>query len=165
MPSIAGFAVLVLTFAIASSPAQAQQATGTDKYAPLPDKVVKAKTVFYVNDTGNSRFGDDLYRELKKWNRWQVVTDRSKADLVLVLSQRETVEGAIATGTTTTTGNTATGTAVAAPIKTSSWFIHLIDPGNGETLWTTRHTLGGRLWQSWGSVARSLLSDVQKRMN
>ncbi len=165
MPSIAGFAVLVLTFAIASSPAQAQQATGTDKYAPLPDKVVKAKTVFYVNDTGNSRFGDDLYRELKKWNRWQVVTDRSKADLVLVLSQRETVEGAIATGTTTTTGNTATGTAVAAPIKTSSWFIHLIDPGSGETLWTTRHTLGGRLWQSWGSVARSLLSDVQKRMN
>src|SRR5216684_1370829 len=160
MPSIAGFAVLVLTFAIASSPAQAQQATGTDKYAPLPDKVVKAKTVFYVNDTGNSRFGDDLYRELKKWNRWQVVTDRSKADLVLVLSQRETVEGAIATGTTTTTGNTATGTAVAAPIKTSSWFIHLIDPGSGETLWTTRHTLGGRLWQSWGSVARSLLSDV-----
>lgn len=164
MPSIPASALLVLTFVLTSSPAQAQHTTPNDKYAPLPDKVVKAKTVFYVNDTGNSRFGDDLYRELKKWNHWQVVTDRSKADLVLVLSQRETVDGVIATGTATATGNTATGAAVAAPIKTSSWFIHLIDPSNGETLWTTRHTLGGRLWQSWGSVARSLLSDVQKRM-
>jgi hypothetical protein len=164
MPSIAASALLVLTFVFTSSPARPQQTTGKDKFAPLPDKVVKAKTVFYVNDTGNSRFGDDLYRELKKWNRWQVVTDRSKADLVLVLSQRETVDGVIATGTATATGNTATGTAVAAPIKTSSWYIHLIDPSNGETLWTTQHALGGRLWQSWGSVARSLLSDVQKRM-
>jgi hypothetical protein len=164
MPSIVVSALFVLTFVITSPPAQAQQATGSDKYAPLPDKVVKAKTIFYVNDTGNSRFGDDLYKELKKWNHWQVVTDRSKADLVLVLSQRDTVEGVIATGTATTAGNTATGSAVAAPIKSSSWYIHLVDPSNGETLWTTRHTLGGRLWQSWGSVARSLLSDVQKRM-
>jgi hypothetical protein len=164
MPSIVATVLLVLTFVITASPAQAPQTAGNDKYAPLPDKVVKAKTVFYVNDTGNSRFGDDLYQELKKWNHWQVVTDRSKADLVLVLSQRDTVEGVIATGTAAATGNTATGTAVAAPIKTSSWFIHLVDSSNGETLWTTRHTLGGRLWQSWGSVARSLLADVQKRM-
>src|SRR5713226_577806 len=119
MPSIVTSALLVLTFVITSSPAQAQKTTGNDKYAPLPDKVAKAKTVFYVNDTGNSRFGDDLYKELKKWNHWQVVTDRSKADLVLVLSQRETVDGVIATGTATATGTTTTGTAVAAPIKSS----------------------------------------------
>ncbi|SRR6266576_928489 len=88
MPSIVASALLVLTFVIMPSPVYAQHATDNDKYAPLPEKVVKAKTVFYVNDTGNSRFGDDLYRELKKWNRWEVVTERSKADLVLVLSQR-----------------------------------------------------------------------------
>src|SRR5260370_33816820 len=164
MPSILASVLFVLTFVIAAPPAQTHQTTGNEKYAPLPDKVVKAKTVFYVNETGNSRFGDDLYKELKKWNHWQVFTDRSKADLVLVLSQRETVEGVVATGTATATGNAAAGTAVAAPIKTSSWYIHLVDPSNGETLWTTRHTLGGRLWQSWGSVARSLLSDLQKRM-
>src|SRR5712692_2055245 len=118
MPPIVASVLLVFTFVITSSPAQTQQTTGNDKYAPLPDKVAKAKTVFYVNDTGNSRFGDDLYKELKKWNHWQVLTDRSKTDLVLVLSQRETVEGVIATGAATGTGNTATGAAVAAPIKT-----------------------------------------------
>jgi transposase-like protein len=150
---------LMLVFAIVSSVG----AQDTSKYAPLPDKVAKAKTVFFLNDTANSRFGDDMYQELKKWNHWQVVTDRSKADLIFVLSQRESVDGLISTGTATATGNAASGTVVTAPVKTSSWYIYLVDP-NGETLWTTRHTLGGRLWQSWGSVARSLLSDIQKRM-
>jgi hypothetical protein len=121
---------------------------------------VNAKTVFYTNDTGNSRFGDDLYQELKKWDRWRVVTDRGKADLILVLS----VEGLISTGTVTAAGNSASGTAVTAPIKASTWYIHLVDPNSGGILWTSQHTLGARLWQSWGSVARSLLSAVQKRM-
>lgn len=135
-----------------------------DKYAPLPEKIVKAKTVFLINQTGINRFGDDLYQEIKKWNRWQVVAEREKADLLLVLSQRDTVEGVVTTATATASGQTATGTGVSAPIKSSAWFLHIIEPTTGETLWTTRHTLGGRLWQSWGSVARSLLSDVQKRL-
>jgi hypothetical protein len=135
-----------------------------DKFAPMPDKVANAKTVFYINDTGNSRFGDDMYQELKKWNRWQVVTDKGKADLVLVLSERESVEGMISAGTVNTTGQTASGTVITAPVKSSSWHLYIIDPATGQTLWATKHTLGGRLWQSWGSVARSLLSDVQKRM-
>ena len=144
--------------------AQERPAAGNDKYAPLPDKVVNAKTVFYVNDTGNSRFGDDMYREIRKWNHWQVVTDRAKADLVFVLSQQGS-GGVISTGTVTATGNTASGTVITAPINPSpGWYLHLVDSNTGEELWTARHTLGGRLWQSWGSVARSLLSDLQKRM-
>ena len=143
---------------------QVQVVAGQDKYAPLPEKVVKAKTVFYINDTSSSRFGDDLYRELKKWNRWQVVGDRKQADLILVLSQRDHIEGTIAAATATTNGNTAYATGASAPIKSSSWHIYLIDPTNGETVWVSSHTLGGRLWQSWGSVARSLLSDIQKRI-
>jgi hypothetical protein len=136
----------------------------SSKYAPLPDRVASAKTIFYVNDTGSTRFGDDMYQEIRKWNRWQVVTDRSKADLIFVLSQRETVEGIVTTGTATNAGNSASGTAVSAPAKSSSWYILFVDPKTGELIWSTRHTLGGRLWQSWGSVARSLLADVQKRM-
>jgi hypothetical protein len=143
---------------------QTHGVAGQDKYAPLPEKVVNAKTVFYINDTTSSRFGDDLYQELRNWNRWQVVTDKKKADLILVLSQRDHIEGTIATATATTSGNTAYATGTSAPIKSSSWHIFLIDPTNGQTVWISSHTLGGRLWQSWGSVARSLLSDIQKRM-
>jgi hypothetical protein len=155
MPLLKLAAILVL---------EAHAAMGQDQYAPLPEKVVNAKTVFYINDTTSTRFGDDLYQELRKWNRWQVVTDKKKADLILVLSQRDHMEGTIATATATTSGNTAYATGASAPIKSSSWHIFLIDPPNGQTVWISSHTMGGRLWQSWGSVARSLLSDIQKQM-
>jgi hypothetical protein len=56
---------------------------GEKAYAPLPDKVVTAKTVFFVNESGTARFGDDLYQQIEAWNRWKVVTDRTKADLEL----------------------------------------------------------------------------------
>lgn len=60
-------------------------------YAPLPEKVIAAKTVVFINYSGTAKFGDDLYRQIKAWNRWQVVTDKTKADLILVLSPSETV--------------------------------------------------------------------------
>ncbi|HEX2713334.1 MAG TPA: hypothetical protein VHM88_14135 [Candidatus Acidoferrales bacterium] len=166
-----GLTVVTSLLIMGQAPSRKTQSVapaGDDKYAPLPDEIVKAKTVFYINDTGNSRFGDDLYKELKKWNRWEIVTDRTRADLILVLSQRDSVVGVISTGSTTAarTGTYATSSAtgIVAPIKASSWHIYIVDPTTGETLWIVSHTLGARLWQSWGSVARSLLSDIQKRM-
>ena len=55
--------------------------------------------------------------------------------------------------------NSATGTALAAPIKRATWFYPLHDPSNGETLWTTR------VEGDFGRVAEaSPLSDVQERM-
>ena len=143
---------------------QPHTAFAQDKYAPLPEKVINARTIFYVNDTGSSTFGDNLYQELEKWNRWEVVTDKKNADLILVLSQRDHIEGTIATATATTSGHDTYATGTSAPMKSSVWHIFLIDPTSGETVWVSSHTLGARLWQSWGSVARSLLSDIQKRM-
>lgn len=135
-----------------------------DKYAPLPERIMNAKTVFIRNETGIPRFGDGLYQELRKWNRWEVVGDQDKAELMLVLSQSDTFVGTISTANVTATSQSASGTAISAPVKSSAWYLHIVDLKTGKTLWTTKHTLGGRLWQSWGSVARSLLSDVQKRM-
>ena len=143
---------------------QAHTAFAQDKYAPLPEKVINARTIFYINDTGSSRFGDNLYQELEKWNRWEVVTDKKNADLILVLSQRDHIEGTIATANATTSGHDTYATGTSAPIKSSSWHIFLIDPTSGETVWVSNRTPGARLWQSWRSVARALLSDIQKRM-
>ena len=153
-----------------------QSAPINGKYQPLPDRVMAAKTVFLINETENSRFGDDLYQELRKWNRWQVVSDKSKADLLLVLSEREgwvdvtrttasVAASAQSTGQSASGNATGTSTTVHGQMKTgSAWYLHVIDAKSHETLLTSRHTMGGRLWQSWGSVARSLLSDVQKRL-
>jgi predicted Zn-dependent protease len=133
-------------------------------YAPLPDKVIAAKTVFLVNDSGAAKFADALYREVKDWNRWQVVTDRGKADLVLVLSRQETVAGVISTASATAVGQTVSGSGVAVPVATQRWYLHVLDSKTGEKLWTADATMGGKLWRSWGSIAKSLLSDIQKRL-
>ena len=74
----------------------------------IADKVVAAKTVMLVNESGTARFGDDLYRQIRAWNRWQVVTDRGKADLVLVLSPPDTVPMIVSTGSATASGQTVT---------------------------------------------------------
>jgi hypothetical protein len=149
-----GFAMLCV------AAATAQEKT----YAPLPDKVSAAKTVFFINDSGTAKFGDALYRQLKDWNRWQVVTDRAKADLVLVLSQQDTVAGVMSTASATAVGQTATGTGLAVPITTQRWYLHVLDAHTGDRLWTADATMGAKLWRSWGSIAKSLVSDIRKRL-
>jgi hypothetical protein len=137
---IAGF---VLTVAITLClPAQAQQATASaDQYAPLPDKIANAKTVFLINETGKAKFGDALYKQVRTWNRWQIATNKEQADLVLVLTDKGGMSS-----------------------LNPSFYLNVNDPTTGQQLWTTRTTMQGKLWRSWGSVAQSLLGDIQKRM-
>ena len=143
-------------------------------YAPLPDKVVAAKTVFFVNDSGTARFGDDLYRQIKDWNRWEIVGNKEKADLILVLSPSDTVPvvvttesaSALSTTSTTTTRQTTSGTKVTAAgnMQTQHWHLYVVDAKTGEDLWRSDASMGGKLWRSWGSIAKSLLADIQKRV-
>lgn len=92
-------------------------------YAPLPDKVVAAKTVFFINESRKARFNDDLYRQIKTWNRWEVVTDKGKADLILVLSPSDTVPVVITAASATTSGQSASGTRMTATgnMQTQHW--------------------------------------------
>jgi outer membrane protein assembly factor BamB len=135
-------------------------------YAPLPDKVVAAKTVFFINESGTARFGDDLYRQIKAWNRWDVVGDREKADLVLVLSASDTVPVVITTSSATAAGQSASGTTMTAAgnMQTQHWHLYVLDARTGENLWRADASMGGKLWRSWGSMAKSLMSDIQQRL-
>jgi hypothetical protein len=133
-------------------------------YAPLPDKITAAKTVFIVNDSGAAKLGDELYRQLKTWNRWQVVTDKEKADLILVINQQESVAGYVSSASATATGSSVSGTGVSVPVKSQKWFLHVVDGKTGDKLWTADASMGGKLWRSWGAIAKSLISDIKKRM-
>ena len=135
-------------------------------YAPLPDKVVAAKTVFFINESGTARFGDDLYRQIKAWNRWDVVGDRGKAYLVLVLSPSDSVPVVITTSSATASGQSASGTTMTAAgeMQTQYWHLYVLDARTGENLWRADASMGGKRWRSWGSIAKSLLSDIQQRL-
>lgn len=62
--------------------------------APIPAKVMQAKTVFVENLSGFDRARDEFADELGKWNRFHIVYDKAGADLVVILtalnSQRTT---------------------------------------------------------------------------
>src|SRR6516164_4981301 len=71
---LVSFALAITMFATVGDPQQ----TDSDKYAPLPDQIVRAKTVFLINETGKAKFGDAVYKQIKAWNRWQVITDKAQ---------------------------------------------------------------------------------------
>jgi hypothetical protein len=50
------------------------------------------------------------------------------------------------------------------PVKTSAWFLHIIDGHTGEKLWRSDTKMGPKLWRTWNSIAKSLVGDVQKRL-
>jgi hypothetical protein len=118
-----------------------QAAASAGQYAPLPDKIAEAKTVFLINETGKAKFGDALYKQIKTWNRWQIGTNKEKADLILILTDKGGMSS-----------------------LNPSFYLNVNDPTTGEQLWTARTTMQGKMWRSWGSVAQSLLGDIQKRM-
>jgi hypothetical protein len=107
--------------------------------APLSASVIAAKTA-YVENHGSAKLKDRSYDELKKWGRWVIVEDRTKADLVIVLSseeeqsstgQTQTYDPNMKTGTMTT-GGWKYGTET----STTSGSIHLelLDSKTGESL-------------------------------
>ena len=128
-------AMILLITALTAS---AQQSS--DK-APLPDEIVRAKTVYVINETGKAKFGDAVFKQIKTWNRWQVVTDKSQADLLIVVTDK----GGIGS-------------------LNPSFYLKVLEPKTGSELWTSRTTMQGKLWRSWGSVAETLVGDIRKRM-
>ena len=137
--SVLSVPILAVLF---STSAHAHRAAGgNDQYAPLPAQIVSAKTVFLMNETGKAKFGDAIYKQIKTWNRKQVVTSKDQADLVLVVTDKG-----------------------GAGSLNPSFYLNVVDPKTGAQLWTCRTTMQGKLWRSWDSVAETLLGDIRKRI-
>jgi hypothetical protein len=63
------------------------------KHAPLPDRILQAKTVYIDNQSGAADINDKAYEELSKWGRFKIVTTAREADLVLLASANAYVAG------------------------------------------------------------------------
>lgn len=65
---------------------------------PLPVEIKNAKTVYLDNQSGMAIVLDYAYRELKKWNHFEITSARDSADLILVLTatdERSTSTGLV----------------------------------------------------------------------
>lgn len=76
-PSLLFLAVLIATPALPKNP----------KHAPLPRKIVAARTVYLDNRTDSPNVKDKAYVEIVKRSAWNVIEDRAGADIIIVFSR------------------------------------------------------------------------------
>jgi hypothetical protein len=125
---------------------------------PLPQQIMAAKTVYIDNQSGYAIIGDQAYEAIKKWDRYEVVNSRDKADLVLLFSSKQFSGGSTTTGTVNNYG------VVTATTTSDSWgatYVTVLDPKSGTTLWSDGHSWGNR-WSKSATII--LIKELQDRV-
>jgi TonB family protein len=157
-------AILFVLFLLSTSPAQAQ------KEIANPQAIASAKTIYFEDQSGVDAVGKKARAELSKWGRFQIVSDRKTADLILVLStDPEGAGNLILSGGQT--GSIDSGGHVEedpvpqynklAPVRYA--FLKLIDAETGANLWSDSQRWGGLL-TGFDSVGEHLVQELGKRM-
>lgn len=150
---------LILAFSVAALGAKKKQV----EHAPLPAKVLSAKTVYIQNDSGFADIADKAYSQLKSWGRYRVVDTKQHADLVLIFTATsEQTEGTTPTHVSTynyQTGAWTSGTATAP--STDTWHytqVKLVDPETDDVAWADR-----RIWGKH-SATEELIKALRERV-
>ena len=133
-------------------------------HLPLPPQILSAKTIYIDNQSGAAKLADRAYEQLTKWGRWQVVSDRQKADLILLLSTRQ-YNGGYTTSTTgriDDNGNINT-TSDATPVSVGYTYITVVDPKTGDNLWSDSKRWGN-LYTGFHSATKGLVDELMKRI-
>ena len=134
-------------FAMVLSAMIAPTATvGSAETPPLPPKMAQAKTAYLISRTGVDAHREAAYEALKKWGKWEIVSDSEMADLIILINRSAT--GLFSTGNT-------------VPAATKTYYLHVLDPKNGDALWTTKTNAG----RNPAADARKLVENLKRRMN
>jgi len=159
---------LIIPAAVASQ-TQAPPAK-TPPQRKISPTILAAKSVFFDDQTGVPAVGKDAIAQLKKWGRFQLATDKTQADLILVLSASpprgdHIIYSGGQTGTIDNSGHIHedpvpnyldSGLARAA-------YLTVFDAKTGKSLWTDFHQWGGLL-TGHNSAGARLISKLKKEM-
>ena len=164
-------AVYALAFwGLAFSPYQ-QLAAKEKQRLPLPSIVFAAKTVFVDNQTGMAKLGDRAYEGLKKWGRFQIVSDRKQADLIFLLTAQERDGGYVTsgggqTGTVDSSGNinTTSNPTYTTHVTVGYTYLTVFDAKTGDNLWSESKRWGN-LYTGFRSATKGLVDELKKRMD
>ena len=142
----------------------------TQKELARSPKMMSAKTVYFEDRTGADAVAAATVAQLKKWGRFQVVKDKREADLIFMLSADPYKGGYIVlasggTGTMDENGNVKEDRVpnynVQAPVRDA--YLSVIEPKNGQLLWSDSHVWGGVLTGANSAGAR-LVKKLEKEM-
>lgn len=120
-------------------------------HVPLPTQVITAKTVYIDNQSEDAGVGDKARDELRKWGRFQIVSDRAEADLIFVFSTSEYSSYATSTPPYST------------EVEANYTYLTIIDGKSGQHLWNASQKWGN-LYGGYHSATRGLVNDLKKRV-
>lgn len=124
--------------------------------APLPATLSEAKTLYFDNRTGSADLGDNVYDELKKWGRYEIVNDLRRADLIFMLTTQKLSAESLLVGNLTSCG----GVAMSESTRSSgTTYLTIFDANNGQQLWANSQT-----WGRHKSATRGIIKDLKDRM-
>lgn len=165
-------ALILLVFLPLSIFALTPASPANTKHAPLPDEILRAKSVCIVNQTKSASLGDRAYDEISKWGRFKVVAKPEDADLVLVLSASSHVTGYDTNSNGQTNGTAGDDGNVQLSSNTNSHseavivsftYLTVVDRKSGTQLWSDGKQWGN-LYSGFRSATLSLIKELRKRV-
>ena len=120
-------------------------------HVPLPTQVIAAKTVYIDNQSEDASVGDKAREELRKWGRFQLVSDRAEADLIFVFS------------TSAYTSYATSSPPYSTEVEANYTYLTIIDGKSGQHLWNASQKWGN-LYDGYHSATRGLVNDLKKRI-
>jgi TonB family protein len=156
--------VLALCFAGSLAAIQAQAQTEIAN----PRAIASARSIYFDDQSGSDKVAEKALAELRNWGRFQIVRNREKADLILVLSTDPHQGGNLIysgqTGTIDSQGHIEEDPIPnynkLAPVRHA--FLFVIDPQTGKTLWNDSQRWGGLL-TGFDSVGEHLVKEFEKQ--
>jgi hypothetical protein len=129
-------------------------------------RILSAKSVYFNNQTGSDAVGKNALAQLKKWGRFQLVTDPTEADLIFLLSA-DPYKGGNIVFASGQTGSIDNGHVTEDSIPdynklspTRYAYLTVIDPKTGDNLWSHKHVWGGLL-TGFNSVGERLIKELE----
>jgi hypothetical protein len=132
-------------------------------------KMKTAKTAYFEDHTGADAAATATLAELRKWGRFQVVDDKRKADLVILLTADPYRGGQIMTASGET-GTMEDGSLKKDPVPnynsaatTREAYLSVVDRATGDLMWSDSHAWGGLLTGTNSAGAR-MVKKLEKEM-
>ena len=132
-------------------------------------RILSAKTVYFNNQTGSDKIGKNALAQLRKWGKFQIVSDRKKADLMFLLSADPFRGGNIVLSGGQTGSIDNSGHIEEDPVPnynkqspTRYAYLTVVDTKTGDNLWSDKHLWGG-LVTGLNSVGERLVKEFEKQ--
>jgi hypothetical protein len=165
MRSLAHILVSIALVATFSGVIAAHSQNGPSPYS----QIRVAKTVYLDNQSGSDAVGREALAQLKKWGEFQIVNDRTQANLIFVLSA-DPAKGGNIIFSAGQTGTVQDGRVEEDQVPTYNkqapvryLYLTVVDSKNGEKLWSDSHKWGGLL-TGFNSAGARLVKKLEKEV-